>query len=239
LLIVGLDILYRRQTCPASPASLKAFIQFKRDYPRLCLDRLKYFTRSVFIIFSMLSKASKKYPPGGTSYCHQIELFDGTPYNRRTNEIFDISSDAIFFMLSDSVTFADIIIRDNVIYIDNKYTIVIDKNNPEEAITLRNLEKNRNVLTISGSGLTSLLQKKQVQFPLVFSFSEKKWEVFDNPISGQHPSGYSALFFNAHITSENGRMSVGENGHLGADKIPGNDIISIDKNLGIEVLSKK
>jgi len=133
---------------------------------------------------------------------------------------------------------ADIIIGENVIYIDNKYSIVINKNDEKEAITLWNSAKNLNVLTISSSGSTPLLHKTQVQFPLVFSFSETKWELFDNPISGQHTSGYSALFFNAHITSENGRMRAGEKGHLGTDKIPGKDIVSIDKNFEIKVLSK-
>jgi hypothetical protein len=134
---------------------------------------------------------------------------------------------------------ADIVIRDDVIYVDNKYSIVLNKDSDEEAIVLRNLEKDRNILTISSSGSTPLLRKRQVQFPLVFSFSETKWEVFDNPISGKHPSGYSALFFNAHITSEKGTMSVGENGHLGSDKIPGKDIVSIGKDFKIEVLSGK
>lgn len=133
---------------------------------------------------------------------------------------------------------AEITIDGDVIYIDKKYSIVLDKNNPDTAIVLNNLEKNRSVITIKSSGVTPIFGK-ECEFPLVFSFSQNKWEVFDRPISRNHPSGYPAVFYSTHLTSSDGKMSVGGNGHLGADKISGVDIVSIDKDFRIEVLSAK
>jgi hypothetical protein len=42
LLKVGLDMLYRRQTCPASPVSSKAFIQFKRNFALEFIEKCLY-----------------------------------------------------------------------------------------------------------------------------------------------------------------------------------------------------